>query len=109
MTGRPPHQFEQLASEENRRNTSRLMSPREVVHAIDLCRCAHRRQRLPLARLTKAGFDTDGRVGNNTMKAVKGYQTSMGPLPAYGYGGRKVLADSCPTSAPHHPHSCRHR
>lgn len=43
-------------------------------------------------RLTKAGFDTDGRVG---MKAVKGYQTRMGLLPAYGYCGLKVLAGSC--------------
>ena len=46
-------------------------------------------------RLTKAGFDTggtDGRVGNDTMKAVKDYQTKMGILPADGYGGLKVLA-----------------
>src|SRR5437879_7460880 len=46
-------------------------------------------------RLTKAGFDTggtDGRVGNDTMKAVKDYQTKMGLLPADGYGGQKVLA-----------------
>lgn len=46
-------------------------------------------------RLTKAGFDTggtDGRVGNDTMKAVKDYQTKMGLLPADGYGGLKVLA-----------------
>jgi hypothetical protein len=46
-------------------------------------------------RLTKAGFDTggtDGRVGNDTMKAVKDYQTRMGLLPADGYGGLKVLA-----------------
>jgi peptidoglycan hydrolase-like protein with peptidoglycan-binding domain len=45
--------------------------------------------------LTKAGFDTggtDGRVGNDTMKAVKDYQTKMGLLPADGYGGLKVLA-----------------
>src|ERR1700736_701474 len=45
--------------------------------------------------LTKAGFDTggtDGRVGNDTMKAVKDYQTRMGLLPADGYGGLKVLA-----------------
>src|SRR6266496_3159733 len=36
-------------------------------------------------RLTKAGFDTggtDGRVGNDTMKAVRDYQTKMGILPA---------------------------
>jgi peptidoglycan lytic transglycosylase B len=46
-------------------------------------------------RLTKAGFDTggtDGRVGNDTMKAVRDYQTKMGLLPADGYGGLKVLA-----------------
>src|ERR1700754_3433386 len=46
-------------------------------------------------RLTKAGFDTggtDGRVGNDTMKAVKDYQTKRGLLPADGYGGLKVLA-----------------
>jgi membrane-bound lytic murein transglycosylase B len=46
-------------------------------------------------RLTKAGFDTggtDGRVGNDTMKAIKDYQTRMGLLPADGYGGLKVLA-----------------
>src|SRR5438552_4916322 len=46
-------------------------------------------------RLTKAGFDTggtDGRVGNDTMKAVKDYQTKMGLLPADGYGRLKVLA-----------------
>lgn len=46
-------------------------------------------------RLTRAGFDTggtDGRVGNDTMKAVRNYQTKMGLLPADGYGGLKVLA-----------------
>jgi membrane-bound lytic murein transglycosylase B len=46
-------------------------------------------------RLTKAGFDTggtDGRVGNDTMKAVRDYQTKMGLEPADGYGGLKVLA-----------------
>ncbi|MGM4927952.1 lytic murein transglycosylase [Tardiphaga sp. 619_E2_N8_5] len=46
-------------------------------------------------RLTRAGFDTggtDGRVGNDTMKAVKDYQTKTGLLPADGYGGLKVLA-----------------
>lgn len=45
-------------------------------------------------RLTKAGFDTggtDGRVGNDTMKAVKDFQTREG-LPADGYAGLKVLA-----------------
>ena len=46
-------------------------------------------------RLTKAGFDTggtDGRVGNDTMKAVRDYQLKMGIDPADGYGGLKVLA-----------------
>jgi len=46
-------------------------------------------------RLTKAGFDTggtDGRVGNDTMQAVRDYQTKMGLEPADGYGGLKVLA-----------------
>src|ERR1700730_14038618 len=46
-------------------------------------------------RLTKAGFDTggnDGRVGNDTMQAIKDYQAKMGLLPADGYGGLKVLA-----------------
>jgi membrane-bound lytic murein transglycosylase B len=35
---------------------------------------------------------TDGRVGNDTMKAVKDFQAKMGLLPADGYGGLKVLA-----------------
>jgi hypothetical protein len=46
-------------------------------------------------RLTKAGFDTggtDGRVGNDTMKAVKDFQIKAGIEPADGYGGLKVLA-----------------
>jgi membrane-bound lytic murein transglycosylase B len=46
-------------------------------------------------RLTKAGFDTggtDGRVGNDTMQAIRDYQTKMGLEPADGYGGLKVLA-----------------
>jgi membrane-bound lytic murein transglycosylase B len=45
-------------------------------------------------RLTKAGFNTggtDGRVGNDTMKAVKDFQTKIG-LPADGYAGLTVLA-----------------
>jgi lytic murein transglycosylase len=45
-------------------------------------------------RLTKAGFDTgghDGRVGNDTMKAIKDYQTQMRISPADGYGGLAVL------------------
>jgi len=46
-------------------------------------------------RLTRAGFDTggtDGRVGNDTMQAVRNYQKKTGLLPADGYGGLKVLA-----------------
>jgi hypothetical protein len=46
-------------------------------------------------RLTKAGFDTggtDGRVGNDTMKAIRDYQVKTGLQPADGYGGLKVLA-----------------
>jgi hypothetical protein len=46
-------------------------------------------------RLTRAGFDTggtDGRVGNDTMKAVKAFQQKAGLAPADGYGGLKVLA-----------------
>ncbi len=46
-------------------------------------------------RLTKAGFDTggtDGRVGNDTMKAIRDYQAKMSLQPADGYGGLKVLA-----------------
>lgn len=46
-------------------------------------------------RLTKAGFDTggnDGRVGNQTMQAVKNFQIKAGIAPADGYGGLKVLA-----------------
>ena len=46
-------------------------------------------------RLTKAGFDTggtDGRVGNDTMKAVRDFQTRAGLSPADGYAGLKVLA-----------------
>ena len=46
-------------------------------------------------RLTKLGFDTggtDGRVGNDTMKAVKNFQQKAGLAPADGYAGLKVLA-----------------
>ena len=46
-------------------------------------------------RLTRAGFDTggtDGRVGNDTMKAVRDFQKKAGIDPADGYGGLKVLA-----------------
>ncbi len=45
-------------------------------------------------RLTKAGFDTggtDGRVGNDTMEAIKNYQLKVGLTPD-GYGGLEVLA-----------------
>jgi lytic murein transglycosylase len=46
-------------------------------------------------RLTRAGFDTggtDGRVGNDTMKAVRDFQIKTGITPADGYGGLTVLA-----------------
>jgi lytic murein transglycosylase len=46
-------------------------------------------------RLTRAGFDTggtDGRVGNDTMKAIRDFQTKVGIRPADGYGGLEVLA-----------------
>jgi membrane-bound lytic murein transglycosylase B len=46
-------------------------------------------------RLTKAGFDTggtDGRVGNDTMQAIRDFQAKAGLLPVDGYGGLKVLA-----------------
>jgi lytic murein transglycosylase len=46
-------------------------------------------------RLTQAGFDTggnDGRVGLQTMQAVKNFQIKAGISPADGYGGLKVLA-----------------
>ena len=46
-------------------------------------------------RLTKAGFDTggtDGRVGNDTMAAIRDFQVKAGIEPADGYGGLKVLA-----------------
>jgi lytic murein transglycosylase len=45
-------------------------------------------------RLTALGFDTagaDGRVGAQTMKAVKAYQQRAGLAPADGYPGLKVL------------------
>jgi len=45
-------------------------------------------------RLTEAGFDTggvDGRVGSNTMRAVRAYQEKVGLKPADGYPGLKVL------------------
>jgi membrane-bound lytic murein transglycosylase B len=46
-------------------------------------------------RLTAQGFDTggtDGRVGRDTMVAVRGFQTKAGLQPADGYPGLKVLA-----------------
>ena len=46
-------------------------------------------------RLTKAGFDTggtNGRVGTDTMQAVRAYQKKVGMEPADGYPGLKVLA-----------------
>jgi lytic murein transglycosylase len=46
-------------------------------------------------RLTQAGFDTggnDGRVGMQTMQAVKNFQIKAGLTPADGYGGLRVLA-----------------
>lgn len=46
-------------------------------------------------RLTAAGFDTggtDGRVGNDTMQAIRDFQAKAGIVPADGYGGLKVLA-----------------
>ena len=46
-------------------------------------------------RLTHAGFDTgglDGRVGSDTMRAVRAYQDKVGLEPADGYAGLKVLA-----------------
>jgi lytic murein transglycosylase len=46
-------------------------------------------------RLTAQGFDTggtDGRVGRDTMVAVRNFQRKMGLNPADGYAGLKVLA-----------------
>ena len=46
-------------------------------------------------RLTAAGFDTggtDGRVGNMTMAAARGFQQKAGLVPADGYLGLKLLA-----------------
>ncbi|TDT99377.1 lytic murein transglycosylase [Azorhizobium sp. AG788] len=45
-------------------------------------------------RLTRLGFDTggtDGRVGNDTMRAVKAFQQRAGLTPADGYPGLQVL------------------
>ena len=46
-------------------------------------------------RLTALGFDTggtDGRVGNDTMVAVRNFQRKVGMEPADGYAGVKLLA-----------------
>jgi membrane-bound lytic murein transglycosylase B len=46
-------------------------------------------------RLTSQGFDTggvDGRIGNDTMLAVRNFQKKVGLEPADGYAGLKVLA-----------------
>ena len=46
-------------------------------------------------RQTKAGIDTggtDGRVGNDTMAAIRDFQIKEGMEPADGYGGLQVLA-----------------
>ena len=45
--------------------------------------------------LTKLGFDTDGtdgRVGRETMLAVRAFQRKVGMHPADGYAGIKLLA-----------------
>jgi len=45
-------------------------------------------------RLTAAGFDTggtDGRVGNDTMRAVRAFQQRAGITPADGYASIAVL------------------
>jgi membrane-bound lytic murein transglycosylase B len=46
-------------------------------------------------RLTALGYNTggaDGRIGNDTMKAVRAFQRKAGLEPADGYAGLKVLA-----------------
>jgi lytic murein transglycosylase len=46
-------------------------------------------------RLTALGFDTggtDGRVGNDTMSAVRNFQRKIGMEPADGYAGVRLLA-----------------
>jgi membrane-bound lytic murein transglycosylase B len=46
-------------------------------------------------RLTGLGFDTggtDGRVGNDTMIAIRNFQRRIGMQPADGYAGLKLLA-----------------
>ena len=70
-------------------------------------------------RLTALGFDTDGtdgRVGRDTMLAVRAYQRKVGLEPADGYAGLKVLArlrqgpiTGQPWAARRCEHACRHR
>jgi peptidoglycan hydrolase-like protein with peptidoglycan-binding domain len=46
-------------------------------------------------RLTALGFDSggaDGRIGNDTMIAVRSFQHKVGMEPADGYAGVKLLA-----------------
>ncbi len=46
-------------------------------------------------RLTASGFNTggtDGRIGQDTMRAVRDFQLKAGIQPADGYAGLKVLA-----------------
>jgi len=46
-------------------------------------------------RLTALGYDTggtDGRVGNDTMSAVRNFQRKIGMTPADGYAGVTLLA-----------------
>jgi len=43
----------------------------------------------------RLGFDTggtDGRVGNDTMTAIRNFQRKVGMQPADGYAGLKLLA-----------------
>ena len=50
-------------------------------------------------RLTKAGFDTggtDGRVGNDTMQAVRNYQNQTGLTPADGWADGRAGATRSP-------------
>jgi membrane-bound lytic murein transglycosylase B len=45
-------------------------------------------------RLTRLGFNTggtDGRVGNDTMIAIRNFQRTVGMQPADGYAGVKLL------------------
>ncbi len=54
-------------------------------------------------RLTALGFDTggtDGRVGNDTMRAVQDFQRKLGLTPADGYAGVTLLTRLRETRAP---------